>query len=199
MAKPKGTKTHTKSGIEVEHLGNADEAGFDLSEAELEKAELMTRMADAEDDACRVNFRWTKEQLNLVKLVAERIGVPYQAYIKQVLFERTVEDLKKFGMISSGAAPSRQQLRPENLHRVFQPSPISSMMVSSMPMTSSEFEKLTQDERVNRVFGKADRKSVVYYPTVENIMIAPDPLVHESAQERTTVKRKKDNPDQPSK
>lgn len=48
------------------------------------------------DDECRVNFRWGSAQLDIVKLVAEKMGVPYQQYIKQVLFRQAHADLQRF-------------------------------------------------------------------------------------------------------
>lgn len=44
----------------------------------------------------RVNFRWGSEQLKLIQSVAKKLGVPYQTYIKQVLFRQALEDLRSF-------------------------------------------------------------------------------------------------------
>ncbi len=61
-----------------------------------EQAELVDRKiaeADAEYEAARVNFRWDKKHLDVVKAAAEVVGVPYQIYIKMVLFDSSVRVL----------------------------------------------------------------------------------------------------------
>lgn len=45
----------------------------------------------------RVNFRWTAEALSRVKKIAEAMGVPYQAYIKQVIYRQVLSDEKQLG------------------------------------------------------------------------------------------------------
>lgn len=58
------------------------------------KVEEMIEQADKELEETRVNFRWGKEQLALVKRAAELMGVPYQTYIKQVVYRQCLADLK---------------------------------------------------------------------------------------------------------
>ena len=71
----------------------------ELGEAEL-PAEVSARVeaavAQAERDLeeARVNFRWGVAQVAVIKRAAELAGVPYQTYIKQVVFRQAVEDLK---------------------------------------------------------------------------------------------------------
>jgi len=60
------------------------------------KIEKMTEEADRQIEESRVNFRWGREQVSLIKKVAELIGVPYQTYIKQVLYRQAVDDLARF-------------------------------------------------------------------------------------------------------
>ena len=55
----------------------------------------MTKIADEEIEAARVNFRWGREQVELVKRVAHLMGVPYQTYIKQVVYKQALADLKQ--------------------------------------------------------------------------------------------------------
>jgi predicted DNA binding CopG/RHH family protein len=105
--KKKGTKEIGRGGIEIEYLGNADEAGYELTAEQQARADEATADADAEDAECRVNFRWKKDQLKLVKAVAEHIGIPYQAYIKQVLAERVAEDYAKIPQVASKSASSQ--------------------------------------------------------------------------------------------
>lgn len=67
-------------------------------EFEGEQADKIQKMIDiAEDDIeeARIFFRWNKKQLNLVKEAAELIGIPYQTYIKTVLFKQSLDDIKK--------------------------------------------------------------------------------------------------------
>jgi hypothetical protein len=58
------------------------------------KVERMIAEADQELSETRVNFRWGKEQLDLVKRAADQMGVPYQTYIKQVVYRQCLLDLK---------------------------------------------------------------------------------------------------------
>ena len=55
----------------------------------------MTKTADEEIAAARVNFRWGRDQVELVKRVAQIMGVPYQTYIKQVVYKQALADLKE--------------------------------------------------------------------------------------------------------
>ena len=52
--------------------------------------------ADREHPDCRVNFRWGAPQVEMLKRVADLMGVSYQQYIKQVLFRQVQEDLRKY-------------------------------------------------------------------------------------------------------
>ena len=70
----------------------------DLGDMELppEVATKVNRMiadADEEDHAARVNFRWGKEQVDVIKQAAGLMGVPYQTYIKQVVYRQALTDL----------------------------------------------------------------------------------------------------------
>ena len=42
-----------------------------------------------------VNFRWGREQVALVKKAAALVGVPYQTYLKQVVWKQAVEDIRR--------------------------------------------------------------------------------------------------------
>ena len=57
--------------------------------------EQMIEDAERELEEVRVNFRWGKAQLQKVKQAAKAIGVPYQTYIKQVVFRQSLRDLPK--------------------------------------------------------------------------------------------------------
>lgn len=58
--------------------------------------EQQIEIAEKELQEIRVNFRWGKEQLETVKNAAQTMGVPYQTYIKQVVFRQSIEDLRNF-------------------------------------------------------------------------------------------------------
>ena len=70
-----------------------------LSPEENAKIEEMTEQAEKDikelKEGLRINFRWDKEHLAVVKKAAELIGVPYQIYIKDSLFRRAIEDIEK--------------------------------------------------------------------------------------------------------
>ncbi len=107
-------KRKSKRGnFEIEDLGDV-ELPSDLEE----KIELMTKTADAELEATRVNFRWQIEPLNVVKTVAEAMGVPYQTYIKQVLYKQALEDLSK---IQRTLPSKRKTVRAEKFTAGAQP------------------------------------------------------------------------------
>ncbi len=73
--------------------------------AELDaRVRAMMKTADEEIEAARVNFRWGREQVELVKQVAQLMGIPYQTYIKQVVFKQALADLKE----ASAAGPMRR-------------------------------------------------------------------------------------------
>ena len=69
---------------------------IELSAKDSAEFEQQTIEADQEIEEARVNFRWGKEQVDLVKRVAKQIGVPYQTYIKQTLYRSCLNDLKDF-------------------------------------------------------------------------------------------------------
>ena len=71
----------------------------DLGEVELpaeESARFDAAISQAERDLdeARVNFRWGAAQVAVIKRAADLAGVPYQTYIKQVVFRQAIEDLK---------------------------------------------------------------------------------------------------------
>jgi predicted DNA binding CopG/RHH family protein len=70
--------------------------------AELDaRVRAMIKAADEEIEAARVNFRWGREQVELVKRVAHLMGVPYQTYMKQVVYKQALADLKEASAASS--------------------------------------------------------------------------------------------------
>jgi len=77
--------------IIIEDLGDLE---LDLTTSA--KVKKMTAQADAEIEEARVNFRWGKEQLEIVKQAAELMGVPYQTMIKQFAYQQSLAVLKDF-------------------------------------------------------------------------------------------------------
>lgn len=63
-----------------------------------EISEWITRLeTEAEQDiaAGTVTLRWGKEQIGIVKRAAAFIGVPYQTYLKQVVFRQALADIEQ--------------------------------------------------------------------------------------------------------
>ena len=58
------------------------------------KVRAMIDQAEQEIQETRVNFRWGKVQVDTVKRAAALAGVPYQTYIKQIVFRQAVADLR---------------------------------------------------------------------------------------------------------
>jgi predicted DNA binding CopG/RHH family protein len=98
-------KRKSKRGnYQIEDLGD-----IELSPDLGEKIERMTETAEAELDATRVNFRWQREPLSLIKAVAAAMGIPYQTYMKQVLYKQALDDFCKI--------QSLQKLPPSTVRR----------------------------------------------------------------------------------
>lgn len=68
---------------------------IELSPEENEQIEKMTVQAEADIEAARVNFRWDKQHVEVIKAAANLIGVPYQTYIKMVLFQHAAQVLRE--------------------------------------------------------------------------------------------------------
>lgn len=84
-----------------------------LSEEIDAKVSKLTALADSEIEQTRVNFRWQKEPLNLIKKVAESMGVPYQTYIKQVLYRQALNDIQ---LIQSQSVVKKSKPQPPAKH-----------------------------------------------------------------------------------
>lgn len=84
----KGKKKRIGRGnIEIEDLGD-----IKLSPALDDQIEARIKRAENALASIAVNFRWQRGQLNLVKKVAATMGVPYQTYIKMVLYKQAQMD-----------------------------------------------------------------------------------------------------------
>jgi len=69
--------------------------------AEIDRqARQAIEQAERDLEEARVNFRWGKAQVDIVKEAAELMGVPYQTYIKQVVFRQAIADLRAAQAVS---------------------------------------------------------------------------------------------------
>lgn len=68
---------------------------FEMEGEQAEKINKMIDDADKEIEESRVYFRFGKKQLDVVKKAASLIGVPYQTYIKTIIFNKAIEDIEK--------------------------------------------------------------------------------------------------------
>ena len=62
-----------------------------------EVSEMVTRLeaeADQEIAAGTVTLRWGREQIAVVKRAAALMGVPYQTYLKHVVFKQALTDIE---------------------------------------------------------------------------------------------------------
>jgi predicted DNA binding CopG/RHH family protein len=78
-----------RGGIEIEDLG-------DVKLSREQDSQIRKRIQRAEEEltATNVNFRWHKEQLEVVRKVAEMMGISYQTYIKMVVYKQALVDLQ---------------------------------------------------------------------------------------------------------
>jgi predicted DNA binding CopG/RHH family protein len=70
----------------------------DRVEEDAEMSDMVTRLEEeAERDiaAGSVTLRWGKEQIAVVKRAAAIMGIPYQTYLKQVVFKRALSDIEQ--------------------------------------------------------------------------------------------------------
>ena len=51
--------------------------------------------ADREVSAGTVTLRWGKQQIAVIKRAAALMGVPYQTYLKQVVFRQALADIER--------------------------------------------------------------------------------------------------------
>jgi hypothetical protein len=77
------------SKYKVEVVGVGEERDL----AVLDMLDEAERDAEQEGAQVRVNFRWGAEQLAIVKEAARVQGLPYQVYIKKVLYDGASADL----------------------------------------------------------------------------------------------------------
>lgn len=77
-------------------------------EEDAEVSELVSRLedeADRELASGSVTLRWGRGQIGVVKRAAAILGVPYQTYLKQVVFRQALADIAQGEAV---LAPERQ-------------------------------------------------------------------------------------------
>jgi predicted DNA binding CopG/RHH family protein len=79
---------------EIEYLGREE-----LTPEIDAKVNKMIEQADKELEETRINIRWQKAQLGLIKKAAAMIGIPYQIYIRDIVFRKSIEDIEKFSKV----------------------------------------------------------------------------------------------------
>lgn len=71
---------------------------IELDEETAHRVEQMVEQAEQDiaelKGEVQVNFRWSREQLEIVKHAAGLHGVPYQTYLKQATIRQAITDLK---------------------------------------------------------------------------------------------------------
>ena len=71
----------------IDHLGNIHNIEDDIEQAEKD----IVKMKQSNN----VNFRWTAFEINRAKRIAEKLGMPYQTYLKSVLKQAMDKDEKR--------------------------------------------------------------------------------------------------------
>ena len=71
-----------------------EQGDFKMTSEQDARARKAIKQAEQQISEARVNFRWGKEQVELVKRAAEAIGVPCQTYIKQVVYRQALKALE---------------------------------------------------------------------------------------------------------
>jgi predicted DNA binding CopG/RHH family protein len=73
-------------------------------EALSEEVSRLEAAADREIVASTVTLRWGKEQVAVVKRAAAILGVPYQTYLKQVVFRQALADIERAEAVLKGGS-----------------------------------------------------------------------------------------------
>ena len=71
----------------TDHLGNIHNIEDNIEQAEKEIIKLK--------QTSNVNFRWNAYEINRAKRIAEKLGMPYQTYLKSVLKQAMDKDEKR--------------------------------------------------------------------------------------------------------
>ncbi|HTE84906.1 MAG TPA: hypothetical protein VK821_09240 [Dehalococcoidia bacterium] len=69
----------------------------DQVEEDSDISELVTGLeaeADREIAASSITLRWGRRQIAVIKRAAALMGIPYQTYLKQVVFKQAIADIE---------------------------------------------------------------------------------------------------------
>ena len=83
------------SDMTPEEIADADQR---VEEAERQLSEMGI---GAPSDEVRVNLRWERGSLDVVRQAAQRAGVTYQTYLKQVAYRQALTDLKDAALVAA--------------------------------------------------------------------------------------------------
>ena len=84
-------RTRKRKPVDMEVIAERVEEDPEVSE----HVTRLERVADAELATRTVSLRWGKEQIDVVKRAAAIMGVPYQTYVKQVVFRQALCDIEQ--------------------------------------------------------------------------------------------------------
>ena len=91
--------TNEKKTVYIPNIGIAEVS--DYTPTNEEKKIFLEYEKQAEKDIIKmkqsnnVNFRWTAFEINRAKRIAEKLGMPYQTYLKSVLKQAMDKDEKR--------------------------------------------------------------------------------------------------------
>ena len=86
----------------------------DRVEEDPEVSDLVSRLeAEADDEVATgsITLRWGKGQIAVVKRAAAILGVPYQTYLKQVVFRQAMDDIAHAEAVLGAERQSRGSRR----------------------------------------------------------------------------------------
>lgn len=78
----------TDTSIYKDEFGNIHDINDDIEQAEKDVTKLKQTM--------NVTFRWSEFEMKRAKKIAEKMGIPYQTYIKMTLKQAMDNDERKF-------------------------------------------------------------------------------------------------------
>jgi len=91
MARAKKVKGEAEEPVEMRVV--ADRVEEDESTSEL--VSRLEAAADEELAGGSITLRWGRGQIAVVKRAAAILGVPYQTYLKQVVFRQALDDIEQ--------------------------------------------------------------------------------------------------------
>ena len=90
----------TKKYVNIPNIGMAEVSDYITTKEE--EQQIIKFETQAEEDIAKkkqtanVNFRWSEFEIARAKRIAEKMGIPYQTYLKMTLKQAMDIDEKKF-------------------------------------------------------------------------------------------------------